>query len=212
MVSKVSKICSILLIAGGVLYIFIQFIHPLDQIDFVQTTRYKIVALLTSVMSLCIGLGILGLFFSLSEKVNLLGFIAVVIWGLFWIISMMFSFIEFTVLPLLVEHNPEFVKGMTGLFSSFPTSADLGLFPILTIVSGITYILGGILFGSYLLNTKLIPKYNGLLIIIASVITVGASAVSHPYDRAFAIPMGVALIFLGYSILKSKRYGIKVIS
>lgn len=203
--NKLYKLSGIMLMLGGLLYIGIQFIHPVDELASVDTTLYIGVAIMTSVMSAFIFLGILGLYIRHSEYMGVLGVISIVIFGLFWIISMIFSFNEAFVLPLIKDSSTEFVIGMTGLFNSIEVSANLGIFPVLAVTAGLIYVLGGATLGISLYQSKHFPRNRAVLLCISSLITLASGIIPHPFDRGLAIPMGIALILSGYTLIKEKQ-------
>lgn len=199
------KLSGIMLMLGGLLYIVIQFIHPIDELASVSTPLYIGVAIMTSVMSSLIFLGILGLYIKHMEYTGVLGGISIVIFGLFWIISMIFSFNEAFVLPLIEDSSTEFVIGMTGLFNSVEVSANLGIFPSLAIIAGLMYVLGGATLGISLYQSKHFPRNRAVLLCISSIITLASGLIPHPLDRGLAIPMGIALILSGYTLIKEQQ-------
>ncbi len=193
---------------AGVLYIFIQLIHPLDELASVSTDRWSVVAVLTSVMSFLNIIGFIGIYSSNIKKLRILGLIGFIALILFWLISMIFSFNEAFILPLLVKSSPEFVIGMTGLFTNVISTADVGIFPILSIISGLLYIFGGMIFGFAFIRSGVLPKYVTILFTVASGITILASIVPHPFDRALAIPMGISLVLLGWQVFYRYKYAV----
>ncbi len=201
------RISGVLWALGGFTYIFIQLIHPLDALASVvnQTGRWILVAVLTSLMSLFNAVGLTGSYAMQSRKAGLLGLIAYAMFAGFWLISMIFSFDEAFIWPLLAISQPDFVEGMTGLFNGGASGFDLGIFPGLASVAGLSYILGGVLFGIASLRAGVVSRASSVGLLIASVATMGTALVHHPYDRIFAVPMGLALIGLGIDSIRWAR-------
>lgn len=198
------KTAATFLVLGGLLYILIQFIHPEENIDQVTSSMWLVVSILSAMMSLFIAAGILMSYIIQSGKINVLGHIGAILFTLFWIISMIFSFIEAFVLPVLSTTAPDFVSSMLALFGDAPATADLGIFPLLANISGAFYILGGLLYGLAMYRAKVFSKITSLVLSIAAILTVVTGFVPHPQDRIFAIPMGIALILLGISLYRIK--------
>lgn len=115
---------------AGILYIVIQFIHPPDDLSSVNSSTWVLVACLTLVMSLFSLIGITGVYLRQVREAGWLGLIGVLLFGLFWLISLAFSFVEAFVLPLLTTDAEIFVEGMVGIFEGTDSGADLGIFPI----------------------------------------------------------------------------------
>lgn len=191
------KFSNFLLMMFGIIYTIVQFIHPDGQIMNVNTRAWFITSMLTLLMSLFAILGLLGLYAKQVKESGWMGLLGVTLWCVFWLTSLIFSFIEAFVLPLIAATSPEFVSGIMGLFDSVESSISLGVFPFIAIFSGIFYILGGLVFGVATIRAKVLPKLPTLLFTVSSLITVLASFVPYPINRVFAIPMAISLFWLG---------------
>lgn len=187
-------------IMAGILYIGIQFIHPEDHLSSVSTSFWVVIACTTSIMSLFSLIGMTGIYTRQVVEAGLLGLIGFILFSLFWLISMIFSFNEAFVLPLLTSEAPRFVEGIVGIFGGTTSTVNLGIFPILAPIAAILYSLGGLLLGIASFRARILPRMAGALLSFAAVVTFAAAVIPHPFDRILAIPMGLALIWLGYSL------------
>ncbi|MFC3773236.1 hypothetical protein ACFOSW_31680 [Paenibacillus sp. GCM10012303] len=192
-------------IIAGILYIVIQFIHPTDHISSVNTNSWVVIACLTIAMSLFNLIGIAGIYISQAKEAGWLGLVGFLLFNLFWLISIIFSFIEAFVLPLLTNDAAKFVEGMVGLFGGTVSEVNLGIFPLLAPIAGVLYTLGGLLLGIATLRARVLPRLSAILLAFAAVVTLAAAIIPHPLDRALAIPMGVALIWMGYVIWSRRK-------
>ncbi|MEN1987088.1 hypothetical protein [Paenibacillus hubeiensis] len=192
-------------IIAGILYIVIQLIHPIDHISSVNTNSWQMVACLTMAMSLFTLIGITAFYIRQAKESGWLGLIGFLMFNLFWFISIIFSFIEAFVLPLLTSDAEKFVGGMVGLFRGTVSEVNLGIFPILAPLAGLLYMLGGLLLGIATLRARVFPRPAAILLAFAAVVTVAAAIIPHPLDRALAIPMGLALIWIGYVIWSERK-------
>jgi hypothetical protein len=60
---------------------------------------------------------------------------------------------------------------------------------------------GGVLFGVATLRARILPRWAAGLLTVGTVMPLLASSlVPHPFDRSFAVPVGVALAALGYAL------------
>lgn len=191
-------------ILAGSLFIAIQLIHPPDQLSSVRTSSWLVVSGLTSLMSFSSLIGTVGIYTKQIKESGWLGLVGTLIFSLFWLASLIFSFIEALVLPVLIDEAPEFVEGFLGIFGGYSTGADLGFLPLLAPLAGGMYILGGVLLGFAIIRAKVLPRLAGVFLVFSAVATLGASIIPHPYDRVLAVPMGLTLIWLGY-LLWSRR-------
>ena len=69
----------------------------------------------------------------------------------------------------------------------------------------ITYIVGGILFGIALFRARILARWAAALLAVGAVATIATSQLPELTQRLFAIPTGVALIGLGYSLWRDQR-------
>ncbi|WP_052130019.1 hypothetical protein [Ureibacillus sinduriensis] len=184
-------------ILAGILYIAIQFIHPSENIASVAASSWVVVSCLSIAMSLFFLVGTLGIYTVQVEQAGWIGLIGYLSFSLFWLISMIFSFVEAFVLPLLINDAPKFVVGILGLFGENKSEVNLGIFTQLAPIAGVLYMLGGLLLGIAIFRAKVFPRFAGLLLSFAAVVTLATAIIPHPFDRLLALPMGVALIWLG---------------
>jgi len=191
--------CSgVLAIAAGMLYIIIQLIHPSEHISSVDTNSWRLVAWLTMGMSLFSLIGLLGIYLRQVKEAGWAGLIGFIIFSLFWLISIAFSFVEAVILPQLTTNAPQYVEGVVGIFGGTASEVDLGVLPMLAAIAGVMYALGGVLFGISLFRAGIVPRPAAVLLAFGAVVTFSAAIIPHPLDRILAVPMGLALIWLGY--------------
>ena len=72
-------------------------------------------------------------------------------------------------------------------------------------VTAVGYLLGGLLFGIALFRAGVGARWAALLLAAGSVITLLVPVVPHAFERLLALPMGVALAALGYSLWSRQR-------
>ena len=191
----------------GIIYIAIQAIHPLDVLSSVTTARWIFVHSLSIVMDLLGLLGVAGLYARQVEKSGWLGLAGYLLFSLFWALTMAFHFLEAFVEPQLATVAPKFVEGLLGVVTGAPSEISLGAIPGVYALDGIAgYVLGGLLFGIATFRAGVLPRWaGGLLALGAMLPLLLGSVVHHPYDRLFAVPVGLALAWLGYALFVERR-------
>ncbi|KZE69087.1 hypothetical protein AWM68_02145 [Fictibacillus phosphorivorans] len=200
------RLSGLFLTMAGIAYIVIQFIHPVEEISSISKNTWVVVAILTMIMSLFNAIGITGIYTGQIKESGWLGLIGFIMFVLFWLLSMTFSFVEAFILPLIVNEAPKFVEGFLSIFGEVKNRDILGVFPSLAPIAGIMYVFGGLLFGIATYRAKKFSRMASIVLSVSSAITILASVIPHPYNRLLAIPMGIALIYLGCSVLfKSKE-------
>jgi membrane protein implicated in regulation of membrane protease activity len=82
---------------------------------------------------------------------------------------------------------------------------NLGVLPALYALVGISYMLGGLLFGIATFRAGVLPRWAGGLLAVASALTPAAALLPHQIQRFAAIPVAVAFIWLGYALWSKRR-------
>jgi membrane protein implicated in regulation of membrane protease activity len=65
--------------------------------------------------------------------------------------------------------------------------------------------LGGLLFGIATLRAGILPRWPAGLLAVAAVLTPAAALLPHAIQRLAAIPVGLALAWLGYALWSERR-------
>ena len=192
--------------AAGIIFVIIQPIHPPDVVASVTTGRWAIVHSLGVAMSLLGLLGIAGLYARQVEEAGWLGLAGYLLFSLFWALTLAFQFFEGFILPLLATEAPKFVHGFLGLLGGYATEVNLGALPTFYAIAGFGYVLGGLLFGIATLRAGILPRWAAGLLAVGAVLPILLSSlVPHPLDRIFAVPVGIALAWLGYALWSERR-------
>lgn len=205
--SKVIRWSGIAAMGSGILFIAIQAIHPLDVITSVRTTQWAVAHYMGIAMGFLGLLGITGLYARQVEESGRLGLVAYLLLGLFYSLTTAFQFVEAFITPLLVTGAPAFVESFLGIVTNAPSEMNLGALPLLNQLNGfVGYMLGGLLFGIATFRAGVLPRWAGGLLAFGTVLPLLASSlVAHPYDRIFAVPVGLALAWMGYALLSERQ-------
>ena len=75
----------------------------------------------------------------------------------------------------------------------------------LNLASAVTFLGGGLVFGIALFRAKVLARWAAALLAAGSVATLFLPLLPQVNDRLFAVPIGVALIGLGYSLWSGLR-------
>jgi hypothetical protein len=204
--AKLTRAAGLAATLAGLLYITIQFIHPHEDLATVSTTAWVVVAGLTALMAGLAFIGITGMYMRHVEQMGVLGLIGYVIYSAFFLLVIGYSFIEVFVLPQVAEDAPQFVRDNLALFANEPIGGDLGPLQALNPIAAVAYLFGGLLFGIALYRAGTLARWASVLLAAGTAATpLVVSVVPHSVGRMAAIPVGIALAGLGYSLMRERR-------
>lgn len=193
-------------IIAGSIYLIIQPLHPADTLGSVTTPMWVIVHVLSMIMDLTAIIALTGIYALHAHKFKVLGFVGYILFSLFFGLSLAFHFTEAFLFPLLATSAPEFVKGIQGLVTSTASGVDLGIIPIVYTIAGLSYLIGGFILGLSLMRATIVPRAAGLLLAGGALATILGAVIPHPLNRVMAIPVGVALVWIGWSMVGARKH------
>lgn len=192
-------------IAAGLIFAGIQPVHPADELASVTTSLWAVIISLKLAMCLFFLVGITGIYARQAEKAGWLGFAGFALLIVSFWLQTGFVFVELFVLPVVAASLPGFVDSALGIANGQPGIMDIGAFLPAYGVVGICYLLGGVLFGIATVRAGVLPRWPAILLAVAAIITPAAAILPHALQRYAAVPMGIALIWLGYSLWSERR-------
>ncbi|WP_235885413.1 hypothetical protein [Paenibacillus cymbidii] len=204
--SNLIRLAGIATMLAGLLFIVVQMIHPADIISSVGTGRWAIVHYLGVAMCFLGLLGITGIYARQVDKAGWLGLAGYLLVCMFYALTMAFQFIEAFVSPPLAAESPIYVEGLLGIPSGNVGDINVGSLETIYSATGIMYLLGGLLFGIATFRAGILSRRASALLAIGTLLPLPLSSlIHHPYDRILAVPVGLSLVWLGYSAW-SKRH------
>ncbi|WP_139386213.1 hypothetical protein [Arthrobacter sp. P2b] len=111
-----------------------------------------------------------------------------------------FTFAQTLILPPLVPEAPRFVDSFLGIFSGSGGEVSLGALESLPLVSAVLYIPGGLIFGVAIYRARILSRWGAGVLILGTALTPLASIFPHTAGSSFAVPVGLAMMWLGYSL------------
>ena len=192
-------------LVAGVCYVIVGVFHPLNVAASVTTPRWLAVHVIAMAMSIFGLFGMAGLYARQAEKSGWLGLVGYLLFSLWLALILGFTFVEVFVLPVLAGAAPAFVAGWLGVFTGSASAVDLGALPIVWTLTGPIYILGGLLFGIATFRAAILPRWAGVLLAAGPVIGPIAIAFPPALQPKVAVPVGLALAWLGYALWSERR-------
>jgi hypothetical protein len=191
---------------AGIIFAGIQPIHPPDVLASVNTSLWAILTYLKTAMSIFGLLGIAGIYARQVEKTGWLGLAGYLSLSIFYAIQMCFSFLEAFILPLLTTDAPKFVESILGMASGSGGEMNLGALAVVYTLVAVLYMLGNLLFGIAMFRARILSRWAaGLLAFSGPLAVIMVALLPHQLERLAAVPMGIALAWLGYSLLSERR-------
>jgi hypothetical protein len=123
-----------------------------------------------------------------------------------WLVVIMgFSFVEAFILPHVATSSPALVHAWMGMFNGPAGTFNLGALPTIWTLTAPVYILGGLLFGIATFRAGILPRWAGALLAASTVLAPTAALLPNASQPKIAIPMGLALAWLGYALWTETR-------
>ena len=125
--------------------------------------------------------------------------------GAFYLVTTAWTFVEVFVLPQIADDAPQFVDDYLGVPAGVAAQGEIGSLPLLfTVVSGL-YLVGGLVFGIAVYRAGILQRGAALLLALGTVASLAAAVLPHGAGRYAAVPVGVAMVWLGWSLWSEQR-------
>jgi hypothetical protein len=203
--TKLTGAAGLAAVAAGTLFIAVQVKHPEITLDFVQGTQYKVRQGMKITMAVLALVGITGMYLRQVRQIGVLGLVGYLLFSVGYLAMLCVETIALVVIPTIAQTSPEYVDGVVAVATNSSSSADLGLFGPLNGVVGFGYILGGLVFGIALYRAGVLARWAAALLSVAALATMAPLLLTMVNQRLFAVPNGIALIGLGWSLWREQR-------
>ncbi len=192
-------------VAGGLLFIAVQINHPIVDLALVSTTEWKVRQTAKVVMAALSLAGITGIYLRQVKQTGVLGLLGYLTFALGYLIMLSTEVIGLVVIPSISHSAPGYVSDVLAVATGGHAAGDIGLIQPLSAAGGFTFIGGGLLFGIALFRANILARWAAVVLAAGSVATIAIPLLPQINQRLFAIPTGVALIGLGYSLWREQR-------
>ena len=209
--SKLIRWTGVAAIVAGLIFAGYQPIQPPEVLSSVTTSAWAILTPLKTAMCLLFLLGWTGLYARQVKEAGWLGLAGYLLLSLSWALQFAFIFATAFILPLLVTTAPRFVDSLLKSASGTVSSVNLGALPALYTLAGISFILGGLLFGIATLRVGILSRWAAGLLVVGSALPVAlvlpsvAVLIPPNIQHLAAMPVGIAVAWLGYALLSERR-------
>jgi hypothetical protein len=203
--STLTRSAGIAAMAAGLIFIGVQINHPHLDASSISTTNVLVRDCLKVLMAALALVGIAGMYLSQVRKMGVLGLVGYALLSVGYLLIMGTVFAAAFVLPSIAESNPAYVNDATAVATGGHAVGDIGLLQQVIAVQGVTYLLGGLVFGIALYRSRVLPRWAAALLAVGGIVSAALSVMPDAFYRLLAFPNGIAMIALGYSLWLSTR-------
>lgn len=171
----------------------------------ITTTEVAIRNSLKVLMAALALAGITGMYLSEVRRNGFLGLIGYVLLGTGYLIIMSTTFVSAYVLPSIAATDPSYVKDVIAAATGGTATGDIGTLGTAIQLQGFNYLAGGLVFGLALYRAGVLARWAAALLAVGGVVSVVLSAMPDAFYRLLALPNGIAMIALGYSLWRQQR-------
>jgi hypothetical protein len=203
--TKLSRAAGLSAVVAGLLFIAVQIKHPHLDITFASTTEYTIRQTMKVLFATLSLVAITGMYLRQVKQIGVLGLLGYVVLSVGYLAMLSLEVVGAVVLPSISDGAPGYVTDVLAVATGGHAAGDIGLMQTLISVMGIGFLGGSLLFGIALFRANVLARWAAALLAIAAVATAASPLLSQVNQRLFAIPTGVALVGLGYSLWREQR-------
>lgn len=203
--TKLTRAAGLCAAAAGLLYIGVQVNHPHLDATFATTTEYAVRQSMKVVMAALSLVGITAMYLRQVSRIGLLGLLGYVVFGAGYLVIMSVEVVGAFVLPAIAGTAPGYVNDVLAVATGGHALGDIGGIGTAIAAMGILYLVGGLIFGIALVRAHVLARWAAVLLAFGSLSTAAISVLPQVNERLFAVPTGVALVGLGYSLWRDQR-------
>lgn len=203
--TKLTRWAGLSAAAAGLLFIGVQINHPHLDAEFATTAEYTVRQSVKALMAGLALVGITGMYLRQVAQAGVLGLAGYLVFAAGYLIMFSVEIIGAAVLPTIARTTPGYVNDVFATVMGDPVTGDIGLMSVLNLASAVTFLGGGLLFGIALFRAAVLARWAAALLAAGSVATLFLPLLPQVNDRLFALPLGVALMGLGYSLWSGLR-------
>ena len=204
--SGLTRAAAVAAIAGGTIFVGVQIGHPQLTPTSITSTNVQIRESLKVLFAALAVAGITGMYLSQVRRNGVLGLIGYLLLAAGYLSIMCTTFIGVFVMPTIVKTNPGYVKDVIALATSRGSiTGDLGALNTFWKFQAVCYLAGGLIFGIALFRAHVLARWACIFLAVSGAISALLSKMPDAFYRLLAVPNGIALIGLGFSLWQVQR-------
>jgi hypothetical protein len=192
-------------VVAGLCFVVVGLLHPPNILSSVSTSRWIIVHAVAIAMSLFGLFGITGLYARQAHAAGWLGLAGYLLFSLWLVLILAFTFFEVFILPLLAIEAPTFAAGFLGIFTGSAVEMNVGMLAGLWGLSDALFLFSGLVFGIATFRARILSRWAAGALIAGWALAPASALLPHELRPLVAVPIGLALAWLGYALWSERR-------
>jgi hypothetical protein len=189
--------------AAGLIFVAVQINHPAMNVDSVATTEWVVRNSAKVLMGALALVGITGMYLRQVRQIGVLGLIGYLLFGAGYLLMFSTEVISAFVLPALVNLAPGYANDLVVAAAGGAPVGDIGAMKTVLAVTGIGYMVGGLIFGIALFRAGILARWASALLAVGTIATASLAFLPEAFNRPMAVPVGIALVGLGISLWRN---------
>lgn len=194
-------------VAGGLLFIAVQINHPPVDLALVTTGEWVVRQSMKVAFTVLALIGITGMYLHQVKKSGVLGLIGYLVLGAGFLTMFSMELVGLVVMPAIAGSAPGYVSDVLAVATNGTATGSIGAMAQLNLIGGVGYLAGGLIFGIAMFRANVLARWASILLAVATPLSLAIPLLPWINQRLFAIPTGLALIALGYSLWRESRSG-----
>lgn len=193
--------------AAGLLFIAVQINHPPMDVASVAMTDWVVRNSAKVAMAVLALIGITGMYLRQVRQIGVLGLVGYLLLAAGYLLMFSTEVISAYVLPGLVGLAPRYVNDLVVAAAGGAPAGDIGAMQTVLAVTGLGYMVGGLVFGIAMFRARVLPRWASALLAVGTIATASLAVLPESFNRPMAVPVGVALVGLGVSLWRDPCRG-----
>jgi len=203
--ATLSRWAGIAAVAAGLIFIGVQINHPHLDATSVTTTEVVVRDSLKVLMAVLALVGITGMYLRQVREVGVLGLVGYLLFCANYLVIMCTTFVAAYILPSIADSNPSYVNDVLAVATGGHAAGDIGLLQGVIVLESVLFLTSGLVFGIALYRARVLARWAAALLAVGGVVTAALTVMPDAFYRLLALPNGIALIGLGYSLWATSR-------
>jgi hypothetical protein len=198
--TKLTRSAGLAAVAAGAIFIAVQLNHPPLTVAGVHPAEWAIRSSLKMLMAALALVGITGMYLHQVKRMGVLGLIGFALFAANYLFIASTSFVAAIVLPAIADTSPGYVTNVLVAASGQHPNGYTGALYTALLFGGFLYLAGGLVFGVALYRAGVLPRWAAALLSVGGLASAALTLMPDPWFRLLAVPNGIAMIGLGYSL------------